>query len=1226
MRDLKLIQIDGNTLKMNQVSAVWVQLGSSGGGWCEREAVVRWSAGATVGHLLEAARRDGWIAPGTENLVVDGAVMAHHADLADAVPADGMELGGPVGPSPPCGDVVRSVRRRVVALGLDLTAEVPAVPSTASPKLSLVSLLAPLAVSFAMALLFNPMFVLFGVLGPVVMVGRWWDSRRTHRRAWADHERELGVARAGVAARALALRDHVRDVSAARQPGVCTALDRLRRGAPELWERRCDDDDALVVGLGVGDMAIEWDAAPDPALGGERVDRSRRVPRSRIGVDLGEGAVAFVGGPCASGALRAAVLQLAIQLGPADLDIVWAGPAGWGGWLPHLRSTAVLDGPPRIDGGTRLTLLVVPNGAAWTSLPRSWRAAAERGSIAAAHRVDRSEDVPPGTSWLVECSDPPILRMLDGGGQHAVTRLDQLSEREATRAARLLARRTDPDVDGGDLPSSVDLTSLVAADRDAVAARWASADPAGLSFVLGVAAGGDLRVDLVADGPHALVSGTTGSGKSELLRTLVTGIALERSPSEATFLLIDFKGGGGLDAVAGLPHCVGVVSDLDGHLAERALRSLRAEVRSRERTFRDAGVSEISHLRQAGVGLPSLVVVVDEFATLAAELPEFLESLIDVAQRGRSLGIHLILASQRPAGVVDAKIKANTNLRIALRSQDEADSYDVIGVPDAAGLPAHPRGRALLRRGGDLVMLQTAYVSAPACDEIEVVIESPESAQSSAIESGAGTVLDRVVGAIEQAHGGGPNPVSPFLPPLPATLSRDHVASQAVSAVRPNANAVPIGLIDAPDVSEQMVRWWDPLREHAVIIGREASPVIAAMVLSAVERHDPNDLHLYAIADPSSSLGALRQLPHCGGVADPSDGEVIERLLGEFNRPAAANRLLVVDDLALLSQALQEGGRQDLVGRVFGLITAASSGHRVLAAMPAVRDVPLRVLHAFEHQIALPGSDTSSLLALAPSGLDVRLLERRPVDLTQGLEIALPRATAAHVDAAAAATCWSAGGGPRHVGPLPTCVHSGLLDQAAVLDSDRILLPVGLGVGDAETATLSVEGVCAVLGSRASGRSGLLRHIAEAVRRQLPQLGVRMLGEHAALSPCVGDADLVLLDDAERLEASEGEALLAWQRVAPRRWLVVATRPELLRDHLSWLAALRSASAACLLQPQPGDADPFRAVLPLRGAQRWVPGRGFTLTRGLPQLVQFALVDDGPAGGAAADLSRPSTG
>ena len=291
-------------------------------------------------------------------------------------------------------------------------------------------------------------------------------------------------------------------------------------------------------------------------------------------------------------------------------------------------------------------------------------------------------------------------------------------------------------------PSRVRLLDLLGPEpltAASIARRWVIGQ-GGTDFPLGSGANGTVHLDLRRDGPHVLVAGTTGAGKSELLQSMVAALAVRNRPDEMVFVLVDYKGGSAFADCADLPHTVGLVTDLDGHLVRRALESLGAELRRREALLAAAGAKDIDdYLRRAPGGadrtarmrrpaaadgrsqpaagpevLPRLVLVVDEFAALARELPEFVSGLVAVAGRGRSLGIHLVLATQRPAGVVSPEIRANTNLRIALRVTDPAESTDVVGVPDAAGIPATRPGRALVRVGqASPVPLQVARVGGP---------------------------------------------------------------------------------------------------------------------------------------------------------------------------------------------------------------------------------------------------------------------------------------------------------------------------------------------------------------------------------------------------------------------------------------------------------------------------------------------------------------------------------
>jgi hypothetical protein len=250
-------------------------------------------------------------------------------------------------------------------------------------------------------------------------------------------------------------------------------------------------------------------------------------------------------------------------------------------------------------------------------------------------------------------------------------------------------------VRGGGVPDRISLLTLLGmadVDADVVAQRWRARTELG-PVPIGGAAQEPFRVDLRHDGPHALVAGTTGSGKSELLQTLIAALALAHPPERLSFLLVDYKGGAAFKECVGFPHTVGFVTDLDGHLAQRALVSLNAELRRREHLLRDSGTKDLLDMEQRAPGRApaSLLIVIDEFATLAKEVPEFVDGVVDVAQRGRSLGVHLLLATQRPGGVVSENIRANTNLRIALRVNEAGESSDVIGAADAAHSPRSPR-------------------------------------------------------------------------------------------------------------------------------------------------------------------------------------------------------------------------------------------------------------------------------------------------------------------------------------------------------------------------------------------------------------------------------------------------------------------------------------------------------------------------------------------------------
>jgi S-DNA-T family DNA segregation ATPase FtsK/SpoIIIE len=279
--------------------------------------------------------------------------------------------------------------------------------------------------------------------------------------------------------------------------------------------------------------------------------------------------------------------------------------------------------------------------------------------------------------------------------------LDAIDVAAAQRIARSVAGYCEERAFSaeGDLPDAVSFVNVAVGHESLeprqIARRWDDYSD-GLPVVLGESAAGRFEFDLSVVGPHMLVAGTTGAGKSELLQALALSMAVAMPPDRLSFLLIDYKGGAGFGRTVGLPHTTGIVTDLDGGLAERALRSLGAELRRREMVLSRHNVGDVRDLsNDASDRPPRLVIIVDEFATLIAEVPGFVEGLVDIARRGRSLGVHLILATQRPAGVVDDHLRANMGVRVALRVTDPMESIDIVGTAiastfSAPGAPLSP--------------------------------------------------------------------------------------------------------------------------------------------------------------------------------------------------------------------------------------------------------------------------------------------------------------------------------------------------------------------------------------------------------------------------------------------------------------------------------------------------------------------------------------------------------
>lgn len=485
-------------------------------------------------------------------------------------------------------------------------------------------------------------------------------------------------------------------------------------------------------------------------------------------------------------------------------------------------------------------------------------------------------------------------------------------------AVSALARHLSPVVDAGapvddesDLPRAVPLVTLFGADAvddpEVVLARWRENQslvprdgrpPVPLRHVtdlralVGHAGTEPFTLALRTQGPHALVGGTTGAGKSEFLQSWVLGMAHAYSPDRITFLFVDYKGGAAFARCTDLPHAVGLVTDLSPALVRRVLRSLRAELHYRERLLNTKGAKDLVELEKSGDPEcpPSLVIVVDEFAALAGEVPEFVDGVVDVAQRGRSLGLHLILATQRPAGVIKDNLRANTNLRVALRMADEHDSVDVIGEKLAAHFSPSVPGRGAAKMGpGRITPFQSAFPGsrtpaqppAPPIDVSEMVFgpgdawQMPERATT---DDSVDKDIDRLVSTLAEAarRGGVPTPRRPWLDSLSNAYDLQRMSP------RSDAELV-LGVIDDPDHQKQSIEHFRPDAEGNILFygagGSGKSTALRTLAIGASITPRSAGAHLYALDFGGGGLGMLAPLPNVGAVINGDDEERVSRLI-----------------------------------------------------------------------------------------------------------------------------------------------------------------------------------------------------------------------------------------------------------------------------------------------------------------------------------------------------------
>ena len=779
------------------------------------------------------------------------------------------------------------------------------------------------------------------------------------------------------------------------------------------------------------------------------------------------------------------------------------------------------------DAGPQPRSLLVVDGADPSAVHR-WHLAREPGSAVVLVHPDAAR-VPAWCGWLVDGSGHRRRNGVHGADSRALARGAgdsgqaragtvplaslQWAEEQSRRVAARESRRRRA---GSRLPDRIGLLDLgIPTGAEQIAAGWAvhAGAMASLAARIGVDESGPTTIDLLADGPHALIAGTTGAGKSALLQSLVLDLAVRYPPDRLAVVLIDFKGGAGLGPCRLLPHVVGEVTDLDASLAARALDGLRSELHRREVLFRDADVTDLEGLRAHGSAPPRLLVVVDELRALRDDLPDMLPSLVRLAAQGRSLGIHLVLATQRPAGAVDAQIRANVTIRICLRVTDPAESLDVVDVPDAATLPVGLPGRAVVRRGhGAARIEQTAWAGlapstttarwAPGWATTPATGADPvgTSARAGAAPQGP-TPLDPVPGVVEAVRRAAEDLAPPpplWSPPLPDVVTDADLPHRGTET-----RTICLGLMDLPDERTHGVATWDPARGALLVVGRAGSGRTTTLdaVIRSAQRTGATVHRILGrsaaarSSDPGAGVVTARPRPEAGAEPDGTDVDVADprrvvrllRLLGEAPSRSGARHLLVVDDVGgvlRLLDGLPHGPGADLL--VDLVRDAARLGMAVAVAgnpSDALRLVP----HAGTRLVLATADEHDDAALGVPRGLPRRDLAGRGVLLPGGhsVQVSLPgpgeRAAAPGLRT------------PLRLEPIPEDVRLGpahraratqadgssaaRTDQVATPTDQPLTVVLGRGGDDAGLLTIGLGAGLLVVGPPASGRSTALATI-----------------------------------------------------------------------------------------------------------------------------------------------------
>ncbi|MFG2869907.1 type VII secretion protein EccCa [Streptomyces sp. NPDC048338] len=872
-----------------------------------------------------------------------------------------------------------------------------------------------------------------------------------------------------------------------------------------VWERRVGDNDfgQVRIGLGTQQLAtplVAPDTAPvdelEPLCAGA-MQQFLAVHGSLDGLPMAVSMRAFYhvtvsGDPeAAQAAARGLVSQLVTLHSPDDLMLAVVAARNaqerwdWTKWLPHTQVAAQVDGAgtkrlfgddlgeleqmvrSRLDGRPRFSrdnqpvldqphVVVVLDGG---MVPPDSLLAAPEGlqGVTIVEVVSGELDEPRGGLSVVV--RPGRLRLESGGGYAYEGVPDGIS----LPAAEALARQLAPlRMGGGDddepLLANLDFTDLLnlgdAGSVD-VARTWRPRSVAErLRVPIGVGEDGQpVMLDLKEAaqegmGPHGLCVGATGSGKSELLRTLVLGLAVTHSSETLNFVLADFKGGATFAGMSQMPHVAAVITNLsdDLTLVDRMGDAIRGELQRRQELLRSAGnyanIHDYEKARAAGAPLEplaSLVLVIDEFSELLTAKPDFIDMFIQIGRIGRSLGVHLLLASQRLEEGKLRGLDTYLSYRIGLRTFSAAESRTAIGVPDAYHLPSVP-GSGYLKFGTDeMTRFKAAYVSGtyrtggprlaagqlpierrPAlftASPVPVVYAAPDPAYLTAQreeedEALADTVLDVIVRRLE---GQGVPAHQVWLPPLDQAPSLDQLlpglaqtADRGLTATeytRPGGLTVPLGLIDKPfeQRREVLYRDFSGAAGHMMVVGGPQSgksTMMRTLVSSFALTHTPAEVQFYVLDFGGGGMVSLADLPHVGGVASRLDPERVRRtvaeVLGVLNRREEFFRSNNIDSIATYRRKRAAG---ELPGEAWGdvfLVVDGWGGFRNDYDMlePIVSDIAARGLGYGIHVVI-----TAARYMEVRAALKDQMLGRLELRLGDVMDSEFDRKVAANVPA-----------------------------------------------------------------------------------------------------------------------------------------------------------------------------------------------------------------------------------
>ncbi|WP_416151677.1 type VII secretion protein EssC [Salipaludibacillus sp. HK11] len=495
-----------------------------------------------------------------------------------------------------------------------------------------------------------------------------------------------------------------------------------------------------------------------------------------------------------------------------------------------------------------------------------------------------------------------------------------------------------------------------------------------------------------AHGPHGLVAGTTGSGKSEIIQSYILSLAVNFHPYEVAFLLIDYKGGGMANLFKKMPHLLGTITNLDRAQSMRALASIKAELQKRQRLFGEHNVNHINQYQKlykqgnASKAMPHLFLISDEFAELKSEQPDFMKQLVSTARIGRSLGIHLILATQKPSGVVDDQIWSNSKFKLALKVQNASDSNEVLKTPDAAEITIP--GRAYLQVGNNEIyeLFQSAWSGADYVPDKEdheyvdttiyaindlgqydILTEDLSGLDKKEEIESVPTELDAVIDYLHDYTR--TNQIDrlprPWLPPLSERIyAKDiHPVDFKEAWQEPKKQLeAKIGLLDQPELQQQEPLTINVSKDGHIAVfsspGYGKSTFLQSLLLDLAKQNNPEHMHVYLLDFGTNGLLPLKNLPHVADTILVDETEKVEKWI-RLLTDVISSRKKKLSGYGVADMEMYERASGEIIPNLFIVIDNYDS----------VKDADfVDVFNKIITQIAREGSSVGIHLAISAGG------------------------------------------------------------------------------------------------------------------------------------------------------------------------------------------------------------------------------------------------------------------